>query len=237
MGVGDQRGARRRADALTVSMPFSALLVEGVPGIGKSTLIDALLRRHVAAAQPRQVRTLVHLAQTHTFGPLAALSDAGTLTLADNRAHLERIVGMMEWLHAGVQHPAHPPCFVLIDTLHLTHCLRPGVVQWNDVAAFDDRLAALGCKLLLLRAEADVVRERSVDARWATAFVQEYAVKFGRTHDELHAHFLREQDRFAELFTRSAMPKLALSNDGAVGDVLDAAAAVWSAAVGTPTLT
>ncbi|HEY6237472.1 MAG TPA: hypothetical protein VIW69_20400 [Candidatus Elarobacter sp.] len=206
---------------------FNALLVEGVPGIGKSTLIDALLRRHVDSAPARKLRTLVHLAQTHTFGPLAAPGDAGTLTVPANRAHLERIAGMMEWLHADVQHPAHPPCFVVIDTLHLTHCLRPGVLEWSDVAEFDDRLAALGCKLLLLRAQSNVVRERSVDARWETSFVRDYAVRFGRTHDELHAYFLREQERFADMFARSAMPKLQLANDGAVEDVLDEAYALW----------
>ncbi|MDQ6944524.1 MAG: hypothetical protein M3169_18655 [Candidatus Eremiobacteraeota bacterium] len=209
---------------------FNALLVEGVPGIGKSTLIDTLLRRHVAAAAARKVRTLVHLAQTHTFGPLAAPADSGTLTVRDNRAHLARVVAMMEWLHAGVQHPTHPPCYVLIDTLHLTHCLRPGVVRWSDVADFDARLAALGCKLLFLRAGTDVVRQRSVETRWATTFVQDYAVKFGRTQDKLHSYFLREQHRFAELFASSAMPKLALSNDGAVNDVVDEADALWRAA-------
>ncbi len=206
---------------------FNALLVEGIPGIGKSTLIDALLRRHVVDAPARNVRTLVHLAQTHTFGPLAAPADAGTLTVAGNRAHLERIVGMMEWLHAGVQHRAHPPCYVLIDTLHLTHCLRPGVLEWSDVAEFDARLAALGCKLLLLRARTEVVRARSVDARWTTSFVRDYAVRFGGTHDELHAYFLREQDRFTDMFARSAMPKLELANDGAVEDVIDEADGLW----------
>ncbi len=208
---------------------FNALLVEGVPGVGKSTVIDALLRRHVESAPPRKLRTLVHLAQTHTFGPLAAPGDAGTLTVEDNRAHLERITGILEWLHAGVEHPAHPPCFVLIDTLHLTHCLRPGVVQWSDVSAFDDRLAAIGCKLLLLRAQAGVIRERSVDARWETSFVQDYAVKFGRTPEELHAYFLREQGRFADMFACSAMPKLEFANDGAAEDLIDEAYGLWRA--------
>ncbi|MGP6156512.1 MAG: hypothetical protein ACLPYS_03100 [Vulcanimicrobiaceae bacterium] len=103
---------------------FNALILEGIPGAGKSTLIDALLRRHVASAPRRELRTFVHLAQTHTYGPLAGAEDDGTLTVADNCAHLANVVRLVEWLHAGVAHPKHPPCFVAIDTLHLTRCVR-----------------------------------------------------------------------------------------------------------------
>jgi predicted GTPase len=52
-------------------IPFQALLIEGTSGIGKSALIDALIRRHVTTAAPRKIRGLVHLAQSHTYGPLA----------------------------------------------------------------------------------------------------------------------------------------------------------------------
>jgi thymidylate kinase len=208
---------------------FHALLVEGIPGIGKSTLVDALVRRHVSTAQPRKIRTLVHLAQTHTYGPLAAREDAGTLAVRDNVAHLERIAMLLEWLHAGVQHPRHPSCYVLIDTLHLTHCLRPGIVRWADVEDVDRRFAVIGCKLLVLSAGDQVVRERTIDARRETQFLSEYARKFGRTADELHAHFMREGEVFAELYDRSAMPKLMLSNDGALGDVLDEVDSFWRA--------
>jgi len=105
--------------------PFQALLVEGTSGVGKSTLVDALIRRHVASSEPRKIRTLVHLAQSHTYGPLALPEDDGTLTVDANLRHLERIVGTVEWLHAGVQEHERPWCFVLVDTLHLTHCVRP----------------------------------------------------------------------------------------------------------------
>jgi hypothetical protein len=208
---------------------FYALLVEGVPGIGKSTLIDALLRRHIAAAPPRKLRTLVHLAQTHTYGPLVAGEDAGTLTARDNREHLERITAFMEWLHAGVQHERHPSCYVLVDTLHLTHCLRPGVARWSDVEDVDRRLAALGCKLLVLSAGAGVIRERTIDARAESQFLREYARKFGRTADELQAHFMRESEAFAELYDRSAMPRLTLFNDGELDGILEAADTLWRA--------
>lgn len=104
--------------------------------MGKSTLIYAVIRRHVASAAPRKIRSLIHLAQSHTYGPLARPEDRGTLTVEENAHHLDRIVSHLEWLHASVQEHAKPWCFVVIDTLHLTHCVRPGVVKWGDVAAF-----------------------------------------------------------------------------------------------------
>ncbi len=81
-----------------------------------------------------KIRTLVHLAQSHTYGPLAVPEDKDTLTVEENVRHLERIVGTLEWLHSSVQEHSRPWCFVLIDTLHLTHCVRPGLVGWQDVA-------------------------------------------------------------------------------------------------------
>ncbi len=206
---------------------FKALLVEGIPGIGKSTLIDALIRQHVDAAQPRKIRTFVHLAQSHTQGPLASAEDAGTLTVYDNQQHIERIVSIIEWLHTCVQDQTLTKCFVLIDCLHLTHCVRPGVVTWSDVAGFDRRLAALGCKLLFLRVSPENVWNRSLIARADWPFIRVYAAKFGTTHEELHRYFQSEQERIAGMFEQSAMPKLLMQNDGTLEDVLTEAERFW----------
>ncbi|MBV9389334.1 MAG: hypothetical protein JOZ78_23170 [Chroococcidiopsidaceae cyanobacterium CP_BM_ER_R8_30] len=206
---------------------FKALLVEGIPGIGKSTLLDALLRQHVDAAQPRRIRTLLHLAQSHTHGPLASAEDTGTLTVSENQQHLERIVSIVEWFHACVQEQTIPKCFVLIDCLHLTHCVRPGVVTWSDVAGFDRRLAALGCKLLFLQVSLETIWDRSIVARADWQFIRVYAAKFGKTHEELHRYFQSEQEQIASMFEQSAMPKLLLQNDGRLEDVITEAERFW----------
>jgi hypothetical protein len=191
-------------------LPFKAVLVEGTSGVGKSTLIDALIRRHVSSSHPRKIRTLVHLAQSHTYGPLAVPEDSGTLTVDDNLHHLERIVSLIEWLHASVQEH-----------------VRPGVVKWNDVEAFDRRLAALGCKLLFLQVAPATIWERGIVPRADQQFILQYAKKFGRTHQEIHKYFLREQEVLAELFARSAMPKLLAQNDRGADQAVEAVEDAW----------
>lgn len=208
--------------------PFKALLVEGTSGVGKSTLIDALIRRQVGSRKPRKIRTLIHLAQSHTYGPLAQLEDHGMLTAAENVLHLERIVSHFEWLHAGVQEHDRSWRFVLIDTLHLTHCVRPGVVKWSDVDVFDNRLAKLGCKLCFLRVSPVAIWDHGITPRQNEQFIQQYAQKFGHTLEEIHQYFVREQEVLAELYSRSRMPKLLLQNDGLADQAVDKAWSFWT---------
>src|SRR4051812_24901711 len=133
------------------------LIVEGVPGLGKSTLLDRLARRHVDDAEPGRLRTLVHLTQAHTYGPLAPDEDAGTLTRDACLRHLGTVVETLEWLATSLRAETTPKCFALVDCLHLTACLRPGVVAWSDVLALDRWLAAIGARLLLLDAGDETV--------------------------------------------------------------------------------
>jgi hypothetical protein len=157
------------------------------------------------------------------MGPLVRAEDAATLTAEQNREHLDRIVGMIEWMHDSVQDQRQPSGFVVVDTLHLTQCLHPGLLTWSDVESVDRRLAALGCKLLLLRGSTDVIWQRCIQARAHWWLKGEYAKRFGRTHEDFHAYFVGEQERFSEMAKRSLLQTLVLDNDGQVDDVIDRA--------------
>lgn len=196
-----------------MTQPFCALIVEGTHGIGKSTLIDRLIRRHVAERPERKIRSLVHLTQAHTYGPLAPSEDDGTLTAQANAQHLDHIGRILEWLAGAVEGRRRQSCFVIVDTLHLTHCVRPGVVSWANVSQFDLRLAALGCKLLLLTGSPDTIRRRAIDASADSQFLTEYARKFADTDEKLHAHFVREQGELERLASESRLQALVLNND------------------------
>jgi hypothetical protein len=117
---------------------------------------------------------------------------------------------------------------VLVDTLHLTHCVRPGVVEWTNVEPYDRRLATRGCKLLFLQATPATIWERGIKPRANQQFIQEYARKFGRTEEEIHRHFVREQETLAGLFSRSVMSKLLVQNDAAPDNRLEEAWRFWT---------
>jgi hypothetical protein len=116
---------------------------------------------------------------------------------------------------------------VIIDTLHFTHCVRPGVVQWADVESIDRRLAALGCKLLSLHASPQTLWERGIQPRVKEQFMVEYARRFGRTKEEIHAHFVREQETLGRLSAKSAMTKKFIPSDGAFEIAVDEAYRFW----------
>jgi hypothetical protein len=209
--------------------PCKILIIEGTSGAGKSTLIDALLRRHVATSAPRKIRSVLHLAQSHTYGPLARAEDNAKLTVAANLEHLDQIVSHIEWFHASVAEHDRRWAFAALDTLHLTHCVRPGVVGWPDVAPIDARLAAIGAKLLFLEAEPATLWQRGIAPRLNEQFLTEYARKFGATNEEIHAYFVDEQNRLRELAARSAMRVLTLEAGQPVESLVEKAYDFWVA--------
>lgn len=202
------------------------LLVEGVPTSGKSTLIDALVRDHVGSAPVRQIRTLVSLTQDHTGGPLNPAEDAGTLSKDDNLSHLHTIGDSLSGLVEAAAQGGMPQPWIVVDTLHLTHCVRRGL-EWEEVAALDAALARLGGTLLFLKVSPETILSRLFEGPERAAFRQGYARRFGNTPEDIHRYFMDEQERMEELYEASSLWKRIVDADQPLSQYLGMARDFW----------
>ena len=201
------------------------VLVEGVSGIGKSTLIATLLRQYIR--QNKALRTLLHLTQAHTYGPLAPDEDDISLTVEQNISHLQSICSMLSWCIQSLRDEKKPKFYCIIDTLHITHCFRPGRVSWSDVMGIDQELASLKVKLIFLKANKESVWERGIWRRRDEQFITQYAQKFGNSLEEIFMYFIEEQAGMEEVMKKSMMDKLILNVDTPINSYARKAYDFW----------
>jgi len=204
------------------------LIVEGTSGVGKSTLIDRLIRRYVAEQPERKLRTVLHLTQAHTYGPLAPGEDLGTLTADQNLEHLSNLVSMLEWHVSALACENRVKFLALIDTLHLTQCQRPGVLTWSDVSELDHRLARLGARLVFLNGTSTTIWERGIVPRRDEEFITGYAQpRFGETLEDIHLHFIREQEQMRALLANTTLDCMELAAERDICLNVDDAYRFW----------
>ena len=173
------------------------ILFEGTCGVGKTSLARAVAAELAA-------EDVVTLLQDRTYGPVAPLEDAGTLDDATNAALLHGI------LHEIARHVAAHKV-VLVDTLHLTQRVRPGVLGDSSFRAIDMALSELRATICFLEAPRETIFERAIVRRRGTGFLR-YAQKFSRDEQGLADYFFEEQTRMKGLLhTLSRLPSVLLS--------------------------
>ncbi|NTU47266.1 hypothetical protein HGA88_06575 [Candidatus Roizmanbacteria bacterium] len=203
------------------------LLVEGIAGIGKSTIIDLLIRKHIQEAEQRKIRTFLHLTQAHTYGPLAPDEDSNSLTRSANLLHLDKITSFLSWMAQSVEKEKILKFFCIIDTLHLTHCVRPGILDWKDVLPTDSLLAKLGTKLIFVKAQPKTILERTIELRKDNQFITHYGKRFGSNLEEIHQYFVGEQLKMARLFAASGLQKIELNAEKTAEENTDIVYDFW----------
>lgn len=168
------------------------------------------------------------LTQDHTGGPLNPAEDAGTLTKEDNLAYLHTIDGYLAWLVEAAAQGGMPQPWIVVDTLHLTQCVRRGLA-WEDVATLDAVLARVGGTLLFLKVSPETIWSRLFEGPERAAFRHGYARRFGRTPEDIHRYFVAEQERMEKLYQASSLWKRNIDVDQPLSQYLGIVRDVWAA--------
>lgn len=191
---------------------MAILLIEGTCGAGKTTLANALARREGVQLLPQRL----------TYGVVAPLEQLRALDDGLNHVLLGRLV---DWLKRSDR----PDRWLVVDSLHLTQWVRPGVLGLSSFASIDKQLARLGARGLLLTVTPELIHQRVIFGRANTPF-RTYAAKWASDDETLHARFVTEQETMREVCSISLM-KWDQIDGGLPVDALSDA--VWSS-IGQP---
>lgn len=180
------------------------IILEGITGSGKTTLLRALSARWAESRRGPMWIATEHLTE-RVLEPLATASSTTALAhLETHVAHLERLA---VWDGDAPRGPATETVFAL-ERFHLSIASHISGLAQHDWSSVEERLLALGTILVWCRLPPELIGERSVRrtraernpawARWLDTL--------GKDEPAQIAHFRHEQERLAELVSRSHLP-------------------------------
>ncbi|MFN8486173.1 MAG: zinc ribbon domain-containing protein [Caldilineaceae bacterium] len=200
-------------------------LIEGTAGVGKSTLANRLVHNYMKRTP--YINTLLHLGQSHTYAPLDPDNINASFTAEDHVNYLEQIYDTLSFLSQPPGLIPQPKLACIIETLHLTLAVRPGLLSQPQILAYDQRLAALGCKLIFIKVSPESHWERCIWERRNNGFITKYGAKYGRNLEEIHSYYVAEQRRLLELFEYSSMQKLLVDGESSPETLAEIAFDFW----------
>lgn len=152
------------------SWSISGLILEGICGTGKTTMLQALLRSERFVQ--RSFHSSIVLSEHQTQRVLerkemeTGLAPEDNIGLLDEHVtYLESVrnrLDHMEW-HQNNRTNMRVP--YVLERFHFTHVCHYPPMTWEHVQPIDRRLSELNCKLCLLTIPDGLFRERIISSR------------------------------------------------------------------------
>lgn len=210
---------------------LAGLVLEGVCGVGKTTLFNELLRspQVLSLAFPSRIA----LSEHHTQRVLEKKERDEGLTLHDNLTLLGRHVAYLESLRDSLARMpwrengrTNMRILCLLERFHWTHAVHYDHVQWSDVIGVDSRLAGMKFKCCLLTMDDALFQHRILDDRgpgW-----RDYVSRYGNSDEQILAYYRNQQKQFLDMCDQSLMETRVINTTHrGVMDVVAEVASFW----------
>ncbi len=209
----------------------SGLIVEGICGTGKTTLIQALTKS--ASFVQKSYLSSIVISEHHTSRILERKLSGEGLTPDYHLEVLEFYVQFFEKVHerssqmdwsARNRTNHHLP--FLLERFHLTHVFHYGL-PWEHVQAIDERLAKINCKLCVLEVDETDMEQRIILERHNEGW-QKLLHQFGNSNAEIVDYYKKQQDLFFSLLQRTKLEWLKInSSEANVDEMIPRVMAFW----------
>ncbi len=190
------------------------LIVEGTAAVGKTTLCSKLVRS-VAARDP--IPSLFSFRQAFTYHPLNPDHPESCRDDSATKQHLDGLLNQIRRL-------ATAPSYIVLETLHWTLSLRPGIDDPAWYQRYEAALRDLGARVVLVVAD-ELHHSRQLEERQGTEFFSTYGRRYGNDTSEVIDYYTREQATFLEVAQQSTLRSLTL--DSSSEEAVEQALRLW----------
>ena len=189
---------------------MKGLILEGIPGAGKTVLLNHLLPRLTNVHRGPLWIATEHITE-RVLEPLRTTT--AEETSKHLRSHLLHLDQLQAWSKSAPPGKNTSPIFIL-ERFHLSAAVHIADIS-PSFSSFDEALQTYETTLVWCRIPPNKILQKSVRETIATrnphwlAFLQ----TLGKTETEIASHFLEEQNQFEHFFQESHLPKQSLEID------------------------
>jgi thymidylate kinase len=189
------------------------LIVEGIPGTGKTTLIREIQRMERFVA--RQAVSFLLFGEEMTQRTLEWKTLQGTLKPDDHFALFDELLMLLEQQQIRFHERgwkgenASQQFLYLLERFHLTHTTYYPYLEQADFTQVEERLLKVGARGCLLVMEPSVMRQRIIDSRPYPGW-RAYIARYGADEKAIIEHYIRQQNAMLERAKQSRLSWLVL---------------------------